>query len=70
KPRRRNGADRRRGSGPLPSAHEPRHEVARDEPRREPSLPKEVTFKPLSEIAAEPPAAPTLPPEEGQGSEE
>jgi 3'-5' exoribonuclease len=70
KPRRRNGADRRRGSGPLPSAHESRHEAARDEPRREPSLPKEVTFKPLSEIAAEPPASPTLPPEEGQSSED
>jgi 3'-5' exoribonuclease len=68
KPRRRNGADRRRGSAP-PSTHEPRHEAARDELRREPSLPKEVTFKPLSEIASEPPA-PTTQPEAGQPSEE
>jgi len=70
KPRRRNGSERRRGGGPLPTAHEPRHEAPRDEPRREPSLPKEVTFKPLSEIAAEPPPAPALPPEEGQRPEE
>jgi 3'-5' exoribonuclease len=65
KPRRRNGADRRRSSAPHPSAHE----SARDEQRREPSLRKEVTFKPLSEIATES-AAPASQPEEGERSEE
>ena len=56
RPRRRNGADRRKAGAAVASATEPRGEGSTDEERREPSLPKDMTFKPLSEIAAEPAA--------------
>jgi 3'-5' exoribonuclease len=72
KPRRRNGPDRRK-VGPVASAQEVKHDAQRSEERREHSLPKDVTFKPLEEIAPESPApAPaTAPAEEGaSGSEE
>ena len=56
KPRRPNGADRRKSSAPTP-APESEREVARQEESQDKSLPKELVFKPLSEIATEPAAA-------------
>jgi 3'-5' exoribonuclease len=54
RPRKRNGADRRKTSAHVAPSQESRSEESRDEERRESSLPKDMTFKPLSEIAAEP----------------
>ncbi len=51
KPRRRNGAEKRRGTASAPSAAET--QVAAHEEHREQSLPKELVFKPLSEIVPE-----------------
>ncbi len=56
KPRRPNGADRRKSAAPSP-APESEREVVRQEESQDKSLPKELVFKPLSEIATEPASA-------------
>jgi 3'-5' exoribonuclease len=48
--RRRNGADKRK-AGAAASAPPPRREEHKEEERRDHSVPKPMTFKPLSEIA-------------------
>ena len=61
KPRRSNGAERRK-SGAAPPAPESEPEVSSQEESQDKSLPKELVFKPLSEMATE--AAPAEPAEQ------
>ena len=56
KPRRSNGAARRKSGAPSPTSESER-EVAGEEESQDKPLPKELVFKPLSEIAAEPATA-------------
>ncbi len=67
KPRRRNGAERRKIGAQVASVQDARHDVHKSEERREPSLPKDITFKPLGEIASE--SVQPAPEEDASGSE-
>jgi len=67
KPRRPNGADRRKSSA-APPASESEREVSTQEESQDKSLRKELVFKPLSEMATE--AAPAEPAEQPAPSSE
>jgi len=71
KPRRQNGADRRK-SGAAPPAPESEREASSQEESQDKSLPKELVFKPLSEMATEAtPAEPAeQPPSSGEPAEQ